>query len=103
MVADGDVRNVHACDVSRGREHVRRPEDRTMSLALTAQAEHGVELFDYFVEARGRARAPIACVNDRVLLTNAGATRLLRPDDRHALWMWSQRAIVEDDTTPRPL
>jgi DNA-binding CsgD family transcriptional regulator len=98
-----------------------------MSSTLTAQAVHGVDLsvvlpaeqrphehndarpsaadplFEYFVEARGRARAPIACVDSRVLLTNAGAARLLCPDDRHALWVWSQRAIADDDTTPRPL
>jgi DNA-binding CsgD family transcriptional regulator len=54
-------------------------------------------LLEHFVDARARARGPIACVSRSVLLTNAAGARLLHDGDRHALWTWARGAIDAKD------
>jgi DNA-binding CsgD family transcriptional regulator len=67
------------------------------------EAESEPALFEHFLAARRRARGPIVCVNDRVLLTNAAAARVVRWDDGRALWTWARRALDANDRSVHAL
>jgi transcriptional regulator of acetoin/glycerol metabolism len=51
-------------------------------------------LMTHFVRARRHARGAIASVNDRTMITNAAASRLVDDADRASLWEWAQGAIA---------
>jgi DNA-binding CsgD family transcriptional regulator len=54
-------------------------------------------LFEYFRDARARARGPIVCVNARVMFSNAAAVGLVQRSDLNALWAWARRALDDGD------
>ena len=54
-------------------------------------------LYMSFLDARARARGPMACVNSRLMAWNAAAVRLVMRDDREELWTWARHAIDADD------
>jgi DNA-binding CsgD family transcriptional regulator len=49
-------------------------------------------LFEQFLRARRHARGAIIAVNDRELLTNGAAARLVQPDDHARIWSWATSA-----------
>src|ERR1019366_8988959 len=74
-----------------------------LMLALARQAAHSIAermldkakvadraLLEYFVRERRRARGPIAAINDRELIANAAAARIVGQHDHAALWRWER-------------
>ncbi len=60
-------------------------------------------LFERFLDLRGRARGPVACVNGRFLFMNPGAAGLVTYGDRDHLWTWARGTIERGDTAPGTL
>ena len=87
-----------------------------LMLALARQAAHSIgerlldkatvadrALLEYFVRERRRARGPIAAINDRELITNAAAARMIGQDDHPALWQWASESLAAHSTGLRTL
>jgi DNA-binding CsgD family transcriptional regulator len=55
-------------------------------------------LMAHFVRARRHTRGAIVSVNERTMITNAAAARLVSESDRAALWAWGRRAVARGDT-----
>jgi sigma-54 dependent transcriptional regulator, acetoin dehydrogenase operon transcriptional activator AcoR len=55
-------------------------------------------LMAHFVHARRHARGAIVSVNERTMITNAAAARLVSESDRPALWDWGRRAVARGGT-----
>ena len=51
-------------------------------------------LLEHFVRARRRARGPIVAINDREMITNAAAARIVGQDDHNPLWRWASEALA---------
>ncbi len=52
----------------------------------------------HFVRVRRHVRGAIVCVNERTMLTNAAAARLVDEADRSTLWEWAQQTIARGET-----
>jgi sigma-54 dependent transcriptional regulator, acetoin dehydrogenase operon transcriptional activator AcoR len=52
----------------------------------------------HFVRIRRRARGAIVSVNERTMITNAAAARLVDEADRSTLWEWARQAIARGET-----
>jgi sigma-54 dependent transcriptional regulator, acetoin dehydrogenase operon transcriptional activator AcoR len=68
------------------------------------EAAHADErrLLEAFVDSRQNAKNPVVCLNDRTVLTNSAAARLLAPADQALLWELASRCIAArsgDETT----
>ena len=87
-----------------------------LMLALARQAAHSIAermldkakvadraLLEYFVRERRRARGPIAAINDRELIANAAAARIVGQHDHAALWRWASEAFTAQSTELRNL
>ena len=55
-------------------------------------------LMAHFVRIRRHARGAIVSVNERTMITNAAAARLVDESDRSTLWEWGRRAVALGDT-----
>lgn len=55
-------------------------------------------LMSRFVRIRRHARGAIVAVNDRTMITNAAAARLVDDADQSTLWEWARRAIGHGGT-----
>jgi sigma-54 dependent transcriptional regulator, acetoin dehydrogenase operon transcriptional activator AcoR len=55
-------------------------------------------LMAHFVRVRRHARGAIVSVNERTMITNAAAARLVDESDRSTLWEWGRRAVARGDT-----
>ncbi len=51
-------------------------------------------LVAHFVRVRRHARGPIVSVNERTMITNAAAARLVDDADHSALWEWARGALA---------
>jgi DNA-binding CsgD family transcriptional regulator len=54
-------------------------------------------LLEYFVRARRRSRGPIIAINERDMLTNAAAVRLVHDDDQPKIWNWTTSRLRTGD------
>ena len=83
----------------------------TLMLALARQAARSIgermldwatvadrALVEYFVRARRRARGPILAVNEREMIINAAAARIIGQSDRGYLWQWASEALATGDS-----
>jgi hypothetical protein len=52
----------------------------------------------HFVRVRRHARGAIVSLNERTMLVNAAAARLVDEADKSALWEWAQQAIARGET-----
>jgi DNA-binding CsgD family transcriptional regulator len=57
----------------------------------------------HFVRVRRHVRGAIVCVNERTMLTNAAAARLVDEADRSTLWEWAQQTIARGETKAEEL
>jgi DNA-binding CsgD family transcriptional regulator len=60
-------------------------------------------LLQRFLRERQRAKGPHVFVNERTMITNAAADRLVEPADEAILWDWSRRVIAAGRDDPTPL
>jgi DNA-binding CsgD family transcriptional regulator len=47
-------------------------------------------ILEAFLKVRNRSSGPLVAVSDRIMITDTGASELLEPGDRVALWEWSR-------------
>jgi DNA-binding CsgD family transcriptional regulator len=50
-------------------------------------------LLEHFLQARRRAKGPLVSLNERTMITNPAAGRILHPSDRVLLWDWAAHAF----------
>jgi len=55
-------------------------------------------LLEYFVRERRRARGPIVAINEREMLINAAAARVIGQSDHGHLWQWAGKALAAGGT-----
>ncbi len=62
---------------------------------------HEQRLLECYLTARRNAKHPVVCLNERTILSNSAAARLLGPDDQALLWEQASRSIADraDDTS----
>jgi DNA-binding CsgD family transcriptional regulator len=65
-------------------------------LETTSAAERA--LTEHFLKARRHARGAVVCLNERTMITNAAAARLVDESDRSMLWDWARQAIARGQT-----
>jgi DNA-binding CsgD family transcriptional regulator len=56
-------------------------------------------LLDRFLQARRRVKGPLVCLNDRKMIANAAASRLLDPSDQEMLWDRASRSLDNGQPT----
>src|SRR5947208_7171837 len=54
-------------------------------------------LHERFLQARRRAKGPMALVSEHVMMTNTAAMRILDASDQSFLWEWALRAIASGE------
>ncbi len=58
-------------------------------------------MYNTFLQARRRAKGPLAAVDGSSLYVNAAGGRFVASSDREALWAWAQRCVRQGlDSTP---
>ena len=69
---------------------------------LDEAGSKSIALYNTFLQARRRAKGPLAAVDGSSLYVNAAGGRFLAPSDREALWAWAQQRCVHQgpDSTP---
>ena len=60
-------------------------------------------LLEHFVRARRRARGPIVAINEREMITNAAAARIIGQGDRQRLWRWASEALATGSSRMRDI
>jgi transcriptional regulator of acetoin/glycerol metabolism/DNA-binding CsgD family transcriptional regulator len=50
-------------------------------------------LLEHFLQARRRAKGPLVSLNQRTMITNPAASRMLHPSDQALLWDWASRSL----------
>ncbi|MDQ1384627.1 MAG: sigma-54 dependent transcriptional regulator, acetoin dehydrogenase operon transcriptional [Actinomycetota bacterium] len=84
---------------SRKRRIRREIEDGLVDDASAAERS----LTAHFIRARRNVRGAVVSVNERTMITNAAAVRLVDESDRWMLWEWARRAIERGQTEPEQL
>jgi DNA-binding CsgD family transcriptional regulator len=62
-----------------------------------------IALYDSFLQARRRAKGPIAAVDATTLYVDAAGGQLLASTDRETLWAWAQGCIHRGSRPVRPV
>jgi transcriptional regulator of acetoin/glycerol metabolism len=88
----------------------------TLMLALARQAARSIAermidsatvgdraLLEHFVRERRRARGPIVVVNEREMITNAAAARIIGQGDHSFLWQWAGESLAAHNSKVRDL
>ena len=60
-------------------------------------------LLEYFVRARRRARGPLVAINEREVITNAAAARIISQSDHGPLWQWASEALAAGNSRVRDM
>lgn len=60
-------------------------------------------LLEHFLRARRRARGALVGVNDREILTNGAAARLVRGDDHSRVWKFAMSLLAANEPSTREL
>jgi DNA-binding CsgD family transcriptional regulator len=81
---------------------VGRVVHETQQRLLDEQGSKSIALYDAFLQARRRAKGPIAAVDGSTLYVNAAGSQLVASTDRETLWAWAQRC-AHQGTNPTPL
>ena len=70
---------------------VGRVVHETHQRLLDEAGSKSVALYNTFLQARRRAKGPLAAVDGSSLYVNAAGSRFVASSDREALWAWAQR------------
>ncbi|MGA2530176.1 MAG: LuxR C-terminal-related transcriptional regulator [Acidimicrobiales bacterium] len=81
------------------RQAARSIAERMLDTASTADRV----LVETFLRERRRARGPIVAINERQMITNAAAARIIGQEDHVALWQWAFEALGAGAAAPRDL
>jgi transcriptional regulator of acetoin/glycerol metabolism len=73
---------------------VKRASRDIEDLLLKDTSAIDAALLSHFVEARRRAKGPLASLNEQAIHMNAAASRLLQPADHALLWAWAALALA---------
>jgi transcriptional regulator of acetoin/glycerol metabolism/DNA-binding CsgD family transcriptional regulator len=57
-------------------------------------------LHERFLQARKRAKGPLAVIGEYVMITNTAAARIVEPSDHARLWEWATRTIRSAGRSP---
>jgi DNA-binding CsgD family transcriptional regulator len=77
----------------------REIEDGLLESASSAERA----LTAHFLNARRHARGAVVCLNERTMIANAAAARLVDESDRSALWDWARGAMARGQTEAEQL
>ena len=72
---------------------VGRVVHETHQRLLDEAGSKSVVLYNTFLQARRRAKGPLAAVDGSSFYANAAGSRLVASSDREALWAWAQRCV----------
>jgi DNA-binding CsgD family transcriptional regulator len=72
---------------------VGRVVHETQQRLLDEAGTKSAALHDTFLQARRRAKGPLAAVDGGSLYVNAAGSLFLASSDREALWIWAQRCV----------
>ena len=81
---------------------VGRVVHETQQRLLDEAGSKSIALYDAFLQARRRAKGPMAAVDGSSLYVNAAGSQFVASTDRETLWTWAQRC-VHRGTDPMPL
>jgi DNA-binding CsgD family transcriptional regulator len=81
---------------------VGRVVHETEQRLLDEAGSKSIALYDAFLQARRRAKGPMAAVDGSSLYVNAAGSRFVASTDRETLWAWAQRC-VHRGAHPMPL
>ena len=81
------------------RQAARSIAERVLDKATVADRS----LLEYFVRERRRARGPIVAINEREMITNAAAARIVGQSDHGLLWQWASEALGAGNSQIRDL
>ncbi len=81
------------------RQAARSIAERTLDKATVGDRV----LLEHFVRERRRARGPIVAVNEREMITNAAAARIIRQSDHSQLWQWASSTLAAPGSQAREL
>ena len=85
----GSIRLIESREPARSAAHATFPLARFGHLPFEVESNDADErLLDSFSSARRRFRGAIVGISDRTMITNAAASELLQPADRHLLRQW---------------
>jgi DNA-binding CsgD family transcriptional regulator/transcriptional regulator of acetoin/glycerol metabolism len=70
---------------------------------LDEAGSRSVALYDAFLQARRRTRAPLAAVDASSLFVNAAGGQFVASSDREALWTWAQQSAGRPQGAPLPV
>jgi DNA-binding CsgD family transcriptional regulator len=72
----------------------------TQQRLLDEAGSKSIALYETFLQARRRAKAPIAAVDSSSLYANAAGSRLVASTDRESLWAWAQTCVRQGRKLP---
>ena len=81
---------------------VGRVVHETQQRLLDEAGSKSSALYDAFLQARRRAKGPIAAVDGSTLYVNAAGRTFVASTDREAIWAWARRC-AHPGTNPMPL
>ena len=82
---------------------VGRVDHETHQRLLDEAGSKSVALYKTFLQARRRAKGPLAAVDGSSFYANAAGSRLVASSDRAALWAWAQRCVRQSAGSTPPL
>ena len=82
---------------------VGRVVHETQQRLLDEAGSKSIALYDAFLQARRRAKGPIAAVDGSTLYVNAAGSQFVASTDREALWAWAQRCAHQGAGPMPPL
>ena len=82
---------------------VGRVVHETHQRLLDEAGSKSVALYNTFLQARRRAKGPLAAVDGSSFYANTAASRLVASSDREALWAWAQRCVRQGAGPTPPL
>jgi DNA-binding CsgD family transcriptional regulator len=82
---------------------VGRVVHETHQRLLDEAGSKSIALYNTFLQARRRAKGPLAAVDGSSFYANAAGSRLVASSDREALWAWAQRCVRQGAGPAPPL
>lgn len=73
---------------------VGRVAHETQLRLLDEAGSRSMTLYHAFLQARRRAKTPIAAVDAAAIYLNAAASQIVASTDRDTLWTWAQRSVA---------
>ena len=82
---------------------VNRVVHETQHRLLDEAGTKSIALYDAFLQARRRAKGPIAAIDATALHANAAASHFVASTDRETLWAWVRLRIQDGSRSSHPL